>query len=145
MQVDRQPSPWPCVAMLAGLLLFCLMAPRYWHNSAPPEVATIGGVADSASAHSSLSDEADFSGGPLDLVGATTQLGGPPTIEELIAARTAAAQFGSRTDPWPILDSTISGRHTCRGQGEFPFQCERGPHGRDHPARRDLDEPVIRR
>src|SRR2546423_15602789 len=48
MQVDRQPSPWPCVAMLAGLLLFCLMAPRYWRNTSSAEVATIGAPSETA-------------------------------------------------------------------------------------------------
>src|SRR6188472_2258633 len=42
MQVDRQPSPWPCVAMLAGLLLLCLMAPRYWQNTIVMEDPAIG-------------------------------------------------------------------------------------------------------
>ena len=42
MQVDRQPSPWPCVAMLAGLLLLCLMAPRYWQNTVVVENPAIG-------------------------------------------------------------------------------------------------------
>src|SRR3954454_18896346 len=42
MQVDRQPSPWPCVAMLAGLLLLCLIAPRYWQNTVYSEDPAIG-------------------------------------------------------------------------------------------------------
>ena len=48
MQVDRQPSPWPCVAMLAGLLLLCLMAPRYWQNTVGVEDPAIGVAADVA-------------------------------------------------------------------------------------------------
>ena len=50
MQVDRQPSPWPCVAMLAGLLLLCLMAPRYWQNTVVLEDPAIGAQAEVASA-----------------------------------------------------------------------------------------------
>ena len=46
MQVDRQPSPWPCVAMLAALLLLCLMAPRYWRNTVALEDPAIGVEAD---------------------------------------------------------------------------------------------------
>ena len=41
MQVDQQPSPWPCVAMLVGLLLFCLAAPFYWQHDLVP--ATLAG------------------------------------------------------------------------------------------------------
>ena len=39
MQCDKQPSPWPCVAMIVGLLLFCLAAPQYWQHDASPSVA----------------------------------------------------------------------------------------------------------
>ena len=35
MQVDPQPSPWPCVVMLVGLLLFCLTVPCYWSDDSP--------------------------------------------------------------------------------------------------------------
>src|SRR3954468_2044153 len=48
MQVDRQPSPWPCVVMLAGLLLLCLMAPRYWQNTVVVEDPAIGSATDLA-------------------------------------------------------------------------------------------------
>src|SRR5207237_7191677 len=48
MRVDRQPSPWPCAAMLAGLLLLCLMAPHYWQNTATVEYAAIGAPAEVA-------------------------------------------------------------------------------------------------
>ena len=34
MQVDRQPSPWPCVVMLVILSVLCLMVPRYWRHEA---------------------------------------------------------------------------------------------------------------
>ena len=40
MQVDRQPSPWPCVLMLAGLLLFCLAVPYYWQHDELPKPAS---------------------------------------------------------------------------------------------------------
>ena len=33
MQVDPKPSPWPCVVMLVGLLLFCLTVPQYWEDT----------------------------------------------------------------------------------------------------------------
>src|SRR3977135_3436956 len=51
MQVDRQPSPWPCVAMLAALLLLCLMAPRYVRNTAALEDPTIGVEADATAVY----------------------------------------------------------------------------------------------
>ncbi len=35
MQVNKQPSPWPCVVMLVGLLLFCLVVPSYWEQEQP--------------------------------------------------------------------------------------------------------------
>src|SRR3954468_1345177 len=56
MQVDRQPSPWPCVAMLAALLLLCLMAPRYWQNSVTPEDPAIGSASEVAVAETTLGD-----------------------------------------------------------------------------------------
>src|SRR3990172_5706925 len=101
MQVDRQPSPWPCVAMLVGLLLFCLTVPRYWRNDNPiaPERAiksnapspneAVGLRFGMGGAHAGFGV---LSAGPSpdnDLL----HLFAPPTIEELIAARAGAGQF----------------------------------------------------
>ena len=48
MEVEKQPSPWPCVVMLVGLLLCCLAAPRYWqHDGSPTSSADV----EFASAH----------------------------------------------------------------------------------------------
>src|SRR3954463_3082818 len=74
MQVDRQPSPWPCVAMLAGLLLLCLMAPRYWQNTVQSEDPAIGvdaGVVfdDLAYAQLRATGNTNVAGGPFDFSG----------------------------------------------------------------------------
>ncbi|HEY3391317.1 MAG TPA: hypothetical protein VGK58_01325 [Lacipirellulaceae bacterium] len=42
MQVDSKPSPWPCVAMLVALLLFCLTMPRFWQPGNPATNGTAG-------------------------------------------------------------------------------------------------------
>src|SRR3954447_24902608 len=78
MQVDRQPSPWPCVAMLAGLLLLCLMAPRYWQTTTQSDDPAIGldagvalddlGVAQFQAANRDPSAPPNFTG-PFDFSG----------------------------------------------------------------------------
>ena len=79
MQVDRQPSPWPCVAMLAGLLLLCLMAPRYWQNTVELEDPAIGVDSDIAfddldggqyrATNGDISANPNFAGGLFDFSG----------------------------------------------------------------------------
>src|SRR3954451_24315984 len=46
MRIGRHPSPWPCVAMLAALLLMCLMAPQYWETNVVCQDPTINGPSD---------------------------------------------------------------------------------------------------
>src|SRR3954463_5345276 len=114
MQVDRQPSPWPCVAMLAGLLFLCLMAPRYWQNMGAVSDPTIGidGQATterldegrSRLDHDENSGNTFFTVGHFDFSGIDiggfasglnsdlSYLGAPLSIEELIATRTAMSQ-----------------------------------------------------
>jgi hypothetical protein len=110
MQVDRQPSPWPCVAMLAGLLLLCLMAPRYWQKTLQSEDPAIGVDASVAfdelgcaqyqatncdrSAQPSFAGPFDFSGIQVGRFASGTSsdllnLFAPPPIEELIATHAA--------------------------------------------------------
>src|SRR5688572_7685222 len=109
MHVDRQPSPWPCVAMLVGLLLFCLAVPRYWQHETPPGdlPAKAGGRVDAQPRTARIAAELPpFAVGsptlPLGIVGFPgpgvsisgsfvldndlLSLFAPPTIEELIAA-----------------------------------------------------------
>jgi hypothetical protein len=140
MQVDRQPSPWPCVAMLAGLLLLCLMAPRYWQKTAQSEDPAIGvddGVAvddlDGApypaanrdfSARPSFAGPFDFSGIQIGRFARGTSsdllnLFAPPPIEELIATHSAVAQLsahfgrpGGEGFDWPLLVRAAIG-NTC--------------------------------
>src|SRR5262245_1396781 len=48
VRVDREPSPWPCAAILALLWLMCLVAPDCWQTTgmqdaamnAPPDMAS---------------------------------------------------------------------------------------------------------
>ncbi|HVT30966.1 MAG TPA: hypothetical protein VHE81_23375, partial [Lacipirellulaceae bacterium] len=110
MQVDRQPSPWPCAAILLVLLLLCLIAPHYWQDSTQPAPA-IGAARDIASerlphgeaaarllSRSTQTDYAglsfDFASNPIgqfansshsDLV----DLVMPPTIDQLVALHSA--------------------------------------------------------
>src|SRR4051794_32849241 len=114
MQVDRQPSPWPCVAMLAGLLLLCLMAPRYWQKTVQSDDPAIGvddcvalddlGCAQNLDrdrpAHPSFGAPFDFSGIQIGRFASGTSsellnLFAPPPIEELIATHAAVAQLSS--------------------------------------------------
>ena len=138
MQVDRQPSPWPCVAMLAGLLLFCLMAPRYWRDSDPQEDATIGLASDSPHGSSeasrsvasttNVSEQRNFSGWNINFenmeLGRLARAGnndllnllGTPTIEELIAARTVATQLtGPHRRRGVLIGPFWSVGRKCRG------------------------------
>ena len=132
MQVDRQPSPWPCVAMLAALLLLCLTAPRYWQNPVALEDPTIGAESDIGSGilysgpdravPDDISVNANFAGEPFDFSGirlghldggSTSELMSfcpPPPIEELMATQSAMTQLsahfgGPRGDgfDWPLL------------------------------------------
>jgi hypothetical protein len=140
MQVDRQPSPWPCVAMLAGLLLLCLMAPRYWQNAVVSEDPAIGGETEVAAADSDHgqyrpthdnSSHPTLAGGLFDLSG--INIGGfangpnndllnlcaPPPFEELIATQAAMSQLsthfgraGGDGFDWPLLVRAAMGAGT---------------------------------
>jgi hypothetical protein len=132
MKVDRQPSPWPCAAILAMLLLFCLMAPHYWQNTSSPDDVTLGPAAEvaggclgrdtKAAAEFENSDEANFSGWAFHCEGMPVgnfanapnrdvlNLLAPPTIDELIAVHGAVTRLTSRFGrpgndgfDWPVL------------------------------------------
>ncbi len=138
MQVDRQPSPWPSVAMLAGLLLFCLLAPRLWWPNVTSEDAAIGAAADlgdsvaervnivvpdaGISIKSNFAVPAfNFGDADLGRLGGAANgdlfyLWGPPTIEELIAKHALAAQLAahdgrrsSESFEWPVLVRAATG------------------------------------
>jgi hypothetical protein len=116
MQVDKQPSPWPCVVMLAGLFLFCLAAPYYWQQDQPPTVAT----AVHTNPHQSQpspeltwpNSHNDFANVPMTTFGASPNadllsIWAPPTIEQLIAARTMnGAAYGWQ--PTTVRRGTVS-------------------------------------
>jgi len=116
MQVDKQqPSPWPCVLMLAGLLAFCLAAPYYWQHDRPTVPTTdaevfrlqalgsgrfaIDGARSPVSSTLILpNSHFDFGNVRAGTVGSVSNsdllnLWTPPTIEELIAARATYGQF----------------------------------------------------
>src|SRR5690349_12320658 len=128
MQVERQPSPWPCVAMLAGLLLLCLMAPRYWQNTVVVDDPAIG-----AETSVTFSDfdrpqdrvELGNAHGQFDFTGIgiggfavgtnndLLNLCAPPPIEELIATHSAMTELSSHFGrpsgdgfDWPLLVRT---------------------------------------
>lgn len=128
MQVDKQPSPWPCVAMLVGLLLFCLAAPRYWQPDDSPnssadieltnEHAGEGRFFDpTASSGLALPDSRfEFGDVKLGLFGNIQNADNSnpwatPTIEELVAARSVGPFDSSfrhdhgRSFDWPIIMS----------------------------------------
>jgi hypothetical protein len=117
--------------MLAGLLLLCLMAPRYWQNAVQSEDPAIGvdagiGFDDSSgaqyaatnrdlSAYPNFAVPFDFSGIQIGRFASGTSsdlinLFAPPPIEELIATHTAmtrlSAHFGrpgGDAFDWPLL------------------------------------------
>ena len=117
MHVDRQPSPWPCVAMLAGLLLLCLLAPRYWQNTIVMDDPAIGAEADAAvselalgryrAGHQVSPADVAVNGGLFDVSGISIigissrshgdalSFGGQPSIEELIATQSAMSQLSA--------------------------------------------------
>lgn len=116
MQVDRKPSPWPCVAMLIALLLVCLTVPLYWQSDKTPRDVASGNSDDlPAAAFSSIVPGC----AARSLLGSATAIGPyvpgfadvnlglpaglladnsllslcpPPTIEELIAAARVASE-----------------------------------------------------
>lgn len=138
MQVERQPSAWPCVAMLAVLLLLCLLAPRYWQNEVTSDDPTIGQAADVAPGDTDLdlrrtaevdySAKSDFAAwlfdsGRIDfgrLAGTSNSdllnSLAPPPIEELIATHAAMSQLSARLTrsdgegfDWPVLVRVATG------------------------------------
>jgi hypothetical protein len=122
MQVERQPSPWPSVVMLVGLLLFCLTVPRYWRLPTPSGAAAPTAPTPAVSANGTLPYlPVDFGGsyGAL-MYGAThtyhtagisrsisenelLNLWPVPSIDELIAARMAIHQ-PPVTIEWPTIE-----------------------------------------
>lgn len=90
MQCDKQPSPWPCVIMLVGLLVFCLAAPQYWQHDRSTGVAT---DADAPNANWATDFAFDVAPPVTDRQSDALNLWSPPTIDDLIAARSTASQF----------------------------------------------------
>ncbi len=109
MEVEKQPSPWPCAVMLLALLLCCLAAPWYWQQDPSAESTDATGFPrDSLFGHTGSSAPPtpsvlrglhfNFGGTKVGMLGqepgnALPNLWAPPTIEELIAARGATNQF----------------------------------------------------
>ena len=90
MQCDKQPSPWPCVIMLVGLLVFCLAAPQYWQHDRSTGVAA---DAEAPTANWAADFSFDVSPPVTARKSDALNLWSPPTIDDLIAARSAASQF----------------------------------------------------
>lgn len=127
MEIEQQPSPWPCVVMLAGLLLCCLAAPCYWQHrqsnlataddtsAAPrklPDLATFSFRAaySSFEGNYALKQPSDKENPNLEIL----SLWAPPSIEELVAAHANSSQFQPNESlrdptsvPWlPYANST---------------------------------------
>jgi hypothetical protein len=90
MQCDKQPSPWPCVIMLVGLLVFCLAAPQYWQHDHSTGVAADN---DTPNANWAADFSFDVSQPVTNRRSDALNLWSPPTIDDLIAARSATSQF----------------------------------------------------
>lgn len=105
MEIQRQPSPWPCVVMLVGLFLCCLAAPCYWQHE--PAESSAG---DPSQARREQRELAAFSFrvvySPLENQLWSKQptlatspnseildLWVPPSIDELVAARATSGQL----------------------------------------------------
>jgi hypothetical protein len=112
MQVDRQPSPWPCVALLIGLVLLCLMAPRYWRSQTDPGATER--LAEPVRSESRSGPGFTWSGDSLSmpfgmLPGGCSaehdplQLWAPPTLEELIASRAGVHRHQEPPFGWPVI------------------------------------------
>ena len=144
MQVDRQPSPWPAVAMLVGLLLFCLAAPYYWQHEGSPSAAD----SEFANQHGANSfalwgshspppagfalpgSRFEFGNVKIGTFGNTANgdslnLWNQPTIEDLVAACSTAGQFGTPTTRslgWPqfspTADLTYQSSNTYNASGD---------------------------
>ncbi len=106
MEIEQQPSPWPCVVMLAGLLLCCLAAPCYWQRGqakmAPSneaadaprkqlDIATFSfrAVYSSLENNYALKQPSEEKNPNLEIL----SLWVPPSIEELVAAHANVNQF----------------------------------------------------
>ncbi len=144
MQVDRQPSPWPCVAMLAGLLFLCLMAPRYWQHTTVVEDPAIGVERDGSVSDLALGRyhqtqqpnvaSEEHAGGLFDVSGIRIvglsrgsnhdllNIGAQPSIEELIATQSAISQLSAFDHPrrdgfdWPLEVRSALAPAEAKGQ-----------------------------
>jgi hypothetical protein len=111
MQVDRQPSPWPCVVMLVILSVLCLMVPRYWQHEAdhsktsstrpllPYDVPrTENNGASGTWSYSGSTGEF-----PSDLLSDRNfaAIFGTPSIDQLIGARIGMPQTEDSWPRWP--------------------------------------------
>jgi hypothetical protein len=116
MQVDRQPSPWPCVVMLVILSVLCLMVPRYWRHEAelsrapsarpllPHQVPRIGGDgASGAWGYSGTTGQF-----PSDLLSDRNfaAIFGTPSIDQLIGARIGMPQTDDAWPRWPTIEQS---------------------------------------
>ncbi len=131
MQVSKQPSPWPCVVMLVGLLLFCLVAPSYWEQDSPSSairstqsghqqtkqgVTIVDGRRNTATppAVNWSTPNANYGGANCSEASPNADLlslWAPPTIEQLIAARSitpVADGFGLGVNEWQSPQAIIT-------------------------------------
>lgn len=104
MEIEKQPSPWPAVLMLVGLLACCLAAPCYWQHEQskpqPPQV-TVATQPREFTAFSfrvmyAPSDRAvaiQREGSPESPNDELLRLWTPPSIDELVAARATYGRF----------------------------------------------------
>lgn len=126
MEVDRQPSVWPCIAMLAGLLVLCLAAPQYWQNKSVLEDATIGPMAE----RNSPDSKADASMAATPRATATGLSSWPFQFDGFSFGRIADADPDpQRSSVVPSLDELISTRiamsavtEGSHGQGDDGYQ-----------------------
>ena len=112
MHVDQKPSPWPCVAMLVGLLLLCVSAPLYWRSDEPStemntdSFVNYGGQEPRGVAEFSFIRELKPRFGKIpgpssenDLL----SLWAPPTLEQLISARAGFMPVDEAAIAWPTF------------------------------------------
>lgn len=129
MQVDRQPSPWPSVVMLVGLVLVCVTVPRFWRT--PLDRFAGSGASQSEFTSPSIDSRGTVNCqsptgtgfGPLQYrgfgqssIGASrvqllhsdlSSLWAGPTIEELVAERIVANQPYPGPVSWPVIDFAL--------------------------------------
>jgi hypothetical protein len=116
MEVDREPSPWPCLAMLIGLLLMCLLAPSYWRSKDsefPGELTQQYAPAPQPPARQFSFAQGTNKPFRMPLSGMPNyndplHLWSPPTLDELVAARIGLPRIQEPILGWPVNGSRTS-------------------------------------